>query len=210
MQCDIDKEDDHRPCRRLPRMPHRVRASAGVVLAATMFLAACGGDSSGPGVAGDGGSSVPAKTVAPGGGKARALAYSKCMRAHGVADFPDPNTSGEIELDANGTGAAPDSPAFQKAAQACKVLQQTLAGSPAQQRKNFAQALEFAKCMRTHGVKFPDPPPPGSAPQTQSHSGANNAGPDPSSPQFQKAQTACRSLAPGGDVGTGQSNDDGS
>jgi hypothetical protein len=32
--------------------------------------------------------------------KASPLAYSQCMRAHGLADFPDPNSQGQIALSA--------------------------------------------------------------------------------------------------------------
>jgi hypothetical protein len=58
----------------------------------------------------------------------QALAYSKCMRAHGVPSFPDPqfDTSGggfgiRIGVRA-GSGLDPNSPAFQKAQQTCGNL----------------------------------------------------------------------------------------
>ena len=130
-----------------------------------------------------------------------ALAYSKCMRAHGVKDFPDPNANGQIQLNANkGSDLTPDSPAFVAADKACKSLMPG-PGTPEQQRKDYAAALKFAKCMRGHGVKdLPDPQPPGSGPQTQSHKGAGGNGPqiDPESPVFKRAQQACQSLQPGG------------
>ena len=57
--------------------------------------------------------------------KQQALAFSRCMRAHGVTDFPDPqfvggpdgNTGVRIKL--TGAGLNPQSPAFQKAQGEC-------------------------------------------------------------------------------------------
>jgi hypothetical protein len=61
----------------------------------------------------------------PGGGissgqRSAALAFSRCMRAHGVPDFPDPTfqKGGGIFLRV-GPGANPQSPAFQRAQTAC-------------------------------------------------------------------------------------------
>jgi hypothetical protein len=64
--------------------------------------------------------------------QAKAQKFSKCMRAHGVPDFPDPQTSangGAIKIQgSSGGGSAPpgdlnaDSPAFQKAQKACRSL----------------------------------------------------------------------------------------
>jgi hypothetical protein len=171
------------------------------LLASVLLVAACGGGATGPGVAGAGSSRTP--KASSGSTKKSGLAYSKCMRSHGVPDFPDPNSQGQIQLNVNGPGSdlAPDAPQFKKAQQACKSLEPV--GTPAEQRKNYEQALRFAKCMRAHGVPLADPKPPGSGPQTGSHSGSGQSngdsqGVDPNSPQFQKAQQACRSLQPSG------------
>ena len=48
------------------------------------------------------------------------LAFSACMRAHGLKDFPDP-TSGGIRLHGGpGSDLDPSNPTFQKAQQACQ------------------------------------------------------------------------------------------
>jgi hypothetical protein len=48
------------------------------------------------------------------------LAFSACMRAHGIKDFPDPS-SGGIQLHASpGSDLNPNNPTFQKAQQACQ------------------------------------------------------------------------------------------
>jgi hypothetical protein len=193
----------------LRRVTPRLRpalAAAVALIAAGLLVTACGGGAGSPGVAGAGSSSTSAAKPSSGGSsKGGALAYSRCMRSHGVPDFPDPNSNGQIQLEAGpGSDLLPDSARFKSAQQACKSLTPVLA--PAQQRQQLAAALKFARCMRAHGVpKFPDPTPQ-TGPQTGSaggHSGGGGNtlgtnGVDPNSPQFQAANRACRSLTPGG------------
>ncbi|HTT91293.1 MAG TPA: hypothetical protein VMF65_17185 [Acidimicrobiales bacterium] len=55
------------------------------------------------------------------------IKYSNCMRSHGVANFPEPNSDGQISVQITG-GAAnnpmnPGSPRFQAASRACRSLQ---------------------------------------------------------------------------------------
>jgi hypothetical protein len=53
---------------------------------------------------------------------AEALKYARCMRSGGVANFPDPNGQGLIQIN-NATGSlVPDSPQFEQAATACRRL----------------------------------------------------------------------------------------
>jgi hypothetical protein len=48
------------------------------------------------------------------------LAFSACMRAHGLKDFPDPSNGGlQIQVHP-GSDLAPNNPTFQKAQQACQ------------------------------------------------------------------------------------------
>lgn len=55
--------------------------------------------------------------------RARALAMSRCMRSHGVTNFPDPTfgtgPNGALGVQLNGSGIDPSSPAFQSAQKAC-------------------------------------------------------------------------------------------
>jgi hypothetical protein len=162
-------------------------------LIAGLLLSACGA------AAGTGASSTPKASDA--------FAFSRCMRAHGVTNFPDPSTTsgGGIRLKVGpGTGVDPSSPTFRAAQQACAHFLPGLAtaGHPTAQQQ--AQALAFADCMRRHGVPgFPDPtrtpPSPGGA-----SSGRPSAvlgvdglffvlgpGVAPNSPAFQHAQSAC-------------------
>lgn len=175
---------------RTPRM--HWRAVAGLAAAAAL-ISACSSDSGGLGVASLGSSASPTGSAAnkP---HASALAYSRCMRAHGVPAFPDPGANGELQLRAGpGTGIDPNSPTFKAAQQTCKSLLPT--PPPEQQRQNYEALLKFAKCMRSHGITdFPDP---------QSNGGlriAARAGSDldPNSSLFKDAQQACQKYMPGG------------
>jgi hypothetical protein len=55
--------------------------------------------------------------------KAKALAMSRCMRSHGVPNFPDPTfvngPNGGLGVRIGGAGIDPSSPAFQAASKAC-------------------------------------------------------------------------------------------
>jgi hypothetical protein len=48
------------------------------------------------------------------------LAFSACMRAHGLKDFPDPSNGGLRIQDHPGSDLDPNNPTFQKAQQACQ------------------------------------------------------------------------------------------
>ncbi len=91
------------------------------------------------------------------GNDARFLAFSQCMRAHGLTNFPDPAAGGGIQLSA-GSNLNPFSPSFKAAQAQCKHLLPgggPPAGVSAQQRE---QLVQTAECMRAHGVSgFPDP-----------------------------------------------------
>ncbi len=124
------------------------------------------------------------------------LELARCMRAHGITNFPDPSTGGGIEL-APGSGLNPRSPAFQAAQTACKKYLPNKGEPPVTSAADRAKAVAFAKCMRTHGEPdFPDPLL--SRPQGATRvlvlrdmSFALGAGIDPRSPAFQRAAQAC-------------------
>jgi hypothetical protein len=92
----------------------------------------------------------------------QALKFARCMRTHGVSQFPDPSGSGSLTLDGvvNGSSLDTDAPSFTRALTACKDLEP--AGFTGRTRTASQQqvALEFAQCMRRNGVPdFPDPTP---------------------------------------------------
>jgi hypothetical protein len=130
---------------------------------------------------------------APGGATGEMLAYSQCMRAHGVPDFPTPDASGNLQVTPGNPDDPLNSPQEQVANNDCKHL---LPGGGASTGGGNQQAisrdLQLAQCMRAHGAaNFPDP--------TVSGNGVNFRGNfDFSSPQWQQAERACKSLAPAG------------
>jgi hypothetical protein len=142
------------------------------------------------------------------------LAYSQCMRQHGVPKFPDPvsngNGGGGFQIQAGpGTGIDPNSATFQTAQEACQSLMpapKTGTGGQVDQQQ-FQQMLAYSQCMRSHGLAdFPDPqqgPGGGVAMQIEGGQGSDL---DPNSPTFQAAQTACQSLVPGLQFGTSTSD----
>jgi hypothetical protein len=123
------------------------------------------------------------------------VAFSACMRSHGVPKFPDPSSGGGVSF-GPGSGIDPSSPKFRAAEKACQKLSprgETM--SPAQQAKAQAQMLKFSSCMRSHGVpNFPDPQFSGGGARLTIGKGL---GIDPASSKFKAAQKACEKVLPG-------------
>ena len=170
-----------------------------VAAAAAVLAAGCGAAAPG---SSSGGSAA--------GGSARyqqALAYSECMRAHGVPNFPDPDAAGNIVQHVSG-GQPPDNgPRAQAADSTCHhLLSGGGTGSPAVQRRIVSELLRLARCMRAHGEpNFPDPTVSSAPAGADTVSlpgnitlGLGSAGVDIKSRQFQAAERACRSLTPAG------------
>ena len=138
------------------------------------------------------------------------LAFSRCMRAHGISDFPDPSSHGGIALNGGpGSDLNPSSPLYQAANNACKpLLPPQKALSPAQQAAARAQALAYARCMRAHGISdFPDPNAQGGIALSPQPGGDL----EPNNPRFQAANHACQhyQLGKGGSFSTNTSGGSG-
>lgn len=149
--------------------------------------------SSGPtGGAGGGSGNQPGGQQIGGAGGGITVAYSTCMRSHGVAKFPDPDSNGTITIPA---GIDPQSPTYQAAQQTCQKYLSGAAPNPSQSAQARADALKFSQCMRSHGItNFPDP-------DAQGHIGiSSSSGINQQSAAFQAAQKACSPLMgnPGG------------
>jgi hypothetical protein len=126
---------------------------AAASMAAVLGLAACGG--------GSGGSSNAGGSTSSQSTHSQALAFSQCVRQHGVPSFPDPDSSGN--LPAGAKDIMRSMPQFPAASTACQHLlpnggQPTQAELQAQLQQEWSQARQFAQCMRNDGVpNFPDP-----------------------------------------------------
>lgn len=176
------------------RRPSRFRRTAGLAAATAgivLLAAACGG-SSGP--------------TAPTGMQQQlqqALAYSHCMRSHGITNFPDPTENNGSTASDGATlvgvqigipdGIDTSSPMYLSANSAC--TKQTGWGhvSAAQLNEGLATLLKYSECMRSHGVaNFPDPV------ETSTGVSLKNGDIDQNTSQYRAANDACRALEPGG------------
>jgi hypothetical protein len=147
-----------------PRM--RTARTAAVIIATgalALLAAACSGSPSSGGSSNAGGSASSPSAVG----------FSRCMRSHGVPNYPDPGSSGTLpKTSAQLLGVS--SSQFSAAQRACQRLLPATGGSltaSSLQQCYLAgvcpQALvqqavnagrPFAQCMRSHGVpNWPDP-----------------------------------------------------
>jgi hypothetical protein len=160
---------------------------AGAALVGLMLVAAGCGGSSDPKVA-----QVSTSSGANGPGSSSASgdpqAFSACMRRHGVPSFPDPDSSGRIQI----PSTIDDRSATVRAAyRACRDLAPS-EGSVTGQGDTMQQdeLLAFARCMRAHGVPaFPDPQVVNGHIRMRVTAGQI----DPNSPVVTSAMAACRS-----------------
>jgi hypothetical protein len=192
-------------------------AVSGLVTLA-LLTAGCGGGTKTPGVAHLGSSTSPSSSSAGAGGSSasasgtqgsaspdsQAVAYSTCVRAHGVPGFPDPKVTthgNEVSVAIGINPAISSNPHFKSAQQACRKL---LPGggpgagphpiSPQEQ----TQYLKAAACIRAHGVpNLPDPTFSGGGVHIE-RQGLNER-----SPTFKAAVRACESLIPASARGGG-------
>ena len=171
----------HSPRFRASRTTHLIAA----VTAGALLIAGCGGSSS------PSSSARPAAATTDFAGKV--VAFAVCMRSHGLSSYPDPQVfqsggHGSIKL-APGT-LVRDSPAFNSASRACHQLLPDGGAAPsAMSPQEQAQDVEYAACMRSHGVpNFPDP----------DHDGVFTlpSGLDQQAPLFQRATQACMKVQP--------------
>jgi hypothetical protein len=156
--------------------------------ALALVVAGCGGHRS------EGGSSSPPSAVA----------YSSCVRSHGVPNFPDPASGGQIpKADPQVLGVS--SSQLQAAQRACGRLIPSTGSTPEQQQEtqcaftgNCSRALvqewlsglrTLAGCLRTHGV--PNWPDPIIGPQGLPHFPYDQAGIDHHSPQILTKVDVC-------------------
>jgi hypothetical protein len=148
----------------------------------SLVVCACGGST------GNHLAQVPATTLTT--NAERVLAFSGCVREHGVTNYPDPDGNGH--LPASGKQIARSSPKFPAAEGACMhILQSGDAAETQGDKQKLAFALKVARCMRLRG--FPNYPDPTTSSASSQGSGTRfeGTGIDTKSPRFQTTETAC-------------------
>jgi hypothetical protein len=167
---------------------HVPRFAAALLVGCAALLTACSSGSPSPTASSTPGSSIKGYT--------QALAFSKCMRSNGVANFPDPTVNGNQVAFAFSSSGGGSKTAMQTAQKACEhLLPNGGAPSSPQQAQSVQNALKIAQCMRTHGYpKFPDPSANGSF--DLAGTGINST-----SSTFQSAIQTCSQKAGGGQGG---------
>ena len=166
-----------------------------------LLTAACSGGS--PPSAGSGGSSS-------GSANSRLVAYSQCMRSHGLPNFPDSVGAVPPKVTAQELGVS--SSRLQVAQGACQHLLPATGGSltasslqqcylagvcpQALVQQALSAGREFAQCMRSHGA--PDWPDP--TLDSQGRPLFNINVPRPPPPQISTAGDECTRLDPAGSL----------
>jgi hypothetical protein len=187
---------------RVMRWPRRswlrpARTAKAIIATAVLALLAAACSSGSPSSAGSGDPSSAGGSV----NSQKALAYSRCMRSHGVPDFPDANNSNELpdglpKVDPQQLGVS--SSQYQAAQQACtRLLPNGGQMSQTQSQRDLRAMLRFARCIRSHGVPtWPDPTYDSAA--GWGFNLVHVHGFDPNSPQIDQKMSECsRALPPG-------------
>ena len=175
-----------RPPRRPLRRPRRQRwLVLASLLAPVLLLSACGGSSTDPT------SSAAAEQQA----EVKDADFARCMREHGIEATAVTGPGGEGHgLQIKGSGGPAKMEAAQKACKQYQPEPQKLNLTP-QEKVERAEAVEkFARCMREHGIEVHASSSEGRV--AIGIGGKPGAGPNPESPAFQKAQSACQGLLP--------------
>jgi hypothetical protein len=173
--------------------PPRALLLSAAALLSGVLVAGCGRSSASP--TGDASISASATSAVESG-----VAFSRCIRSHGVPNFADPKVSGQTVR--MGSPRTIESPAFHSALRSCqRLLPKGAPDSEASSSQAQARMLEVSACMRKHGISgFPDPStsPPSSSAGNSAVLGSGGyylAIPksiDTSSPAFTQAAAECK------------------
>jgi hypothetical protein len=148
-------------------------ALASLTVLALAGAGACGGDDDDGGEADvaslddgsddatDGTTEGTAAEDAPEDVEEAVLAFAECMREHGV-EMPDPSVNeGRVAIAISGDNGVSEAE-MEEAQKACEPLMANARGGemqrdPEREAEMQQQMLEFAECMREHGIDMPDP-----------------------------------------------------
>jgi hypothetical protein len=123
-----------------------------------------------------------------------AVTFSRCMRSHGVANFPMPPASGAGHVHLVIPQAIAESPHYQSALARCRSLLPRAGEGPTITPADQADYLRGVACMRSHGFSsFPDPTISGNQVHFVVPASINQ-----SSPRFRQAVQTCERLIPAG------------
>src|SRR5690349_17562453 len=120
-----------------------------VALAATASLAACGAE--------EPASNKGAQPSREAEARKAMLDYAKCVRQHGV-DMPDPTFDGGRVMQKGPQKV--NQAKMREAEKACASIRERVKPpeiSDAEKEEFKKAALEHSRCMREHGIDFPDP-----------------------------------------------------
>jgi hypothetical protein len=175
-----------------PPWPRRARVAAliTVMAAAALLGAACSGSPSSTGSGGSPNAEGSATT-------SQLVAYTQCMRSHGVPDYPGPTTSGQMPKITSGQQVGVSDSRLTAAQGACQDLWPYQAPTQAQQRQQLTDDVKFAQCMRSHGLpNFPDPT--NSDGDVEFVISVSRDGFNPHSPQILAKAHECQHVLPAG------------
>lgn len=180
--------------------------SAALGLLLVSVLAACSANAGASGVASLESQAPAAKSSAEPSAsldpETAQLRFAQCMRDHGI-DMSDPETApgGGFTQRIDGRGVDPEK--MQAAQEACDDILNNAGGGPKRELdpEQLDKMVEFAQCMREHGIDMPDPSTDGKGGimfrSNNGSAGGDSSGKsfsdgiNPESEEFQAAQEAC-------------------
>jgi hypothetical protein len=170
--------------------------AAALLALSALGLAACGEDT--PSATGNAASKDEMRQAQ--------VKFAECMRENGV-DMPDPRTEGgKTVFKVGGDGISPEK--FETANKACEKYRKDLRPqlTEEEQAKFKEDALANARCMREHGIDFPDPTFSAEGEAKVRIRGDGRGKLNPEDPKFEAAQEACGGLMGKGPSTTSQVN----
>lgn len=168
----------------------RGRSPLIAVAAFALFAAGCGGGR----VAATTTAGTTTVQYGTAGAAAQGLAFARCMRSHGIPNWPDPDHNGAFDkAKIVGLGVNPSRvQAIEE--QSCRYDFQTGDQTPNITPAEQADYLKAAACMRSHGYpSFPDPTFPNDHLRVDFPANI-----DRNSPRFTRAATTCTKVIPAG------------